>query len=236
MSAEATVKPLFGLIAAILVFTSERNLFTTWQWSGDWVRTKGGRAMRKLLAGVAFAATMALAGQVSAANLLVNGSFETGDFTGWTEGGNFSYTTVEPNSFGYGAEQGNYYVYEGPIGSDGTLSQTFSDMPGATLLISGWIAGNGTIPSDVNYIFDGVTVFTLNPVPSQGYVNYTATVRATGLDTFTVGFRNDPSFDALDNFSVTAVPEASTWAMMVLGFAGLGFAGFRARRTAVAAL
>jgi hypothetical protein len=62
VSAEATVKPLFGLIAAILVFTSERNLFTTWQWSGDWVRTKGGRAMRKLLAGVAFAATMALAG------------------------------------------------------------------------------------------------------------------------------------------------------------------------------
>ena len=32
----------------------------------------------------------------------------------------------------------------------------------------------------------------------------------------------------------TAVPEPSTWAMMVVGFAGLGFAGYRAsRRTAV---
>ena len=47
-----------------------------------------------------------------------------------------------------------------------------------------------------------------------------------------------PAWYDLDNVSVTstAIPEASTWAMMVLGFAGLGFAGFRARRTAIAAI
>jgi hypothetical protein len=33
--------------------------------------------------------------------------------------------------------------------------------------------------------------------------------------------------------SITAVPEPSTWAMMLLGFAGLGYAGYRgSRRTA----
>ena len=31
------------------------------------------------------------------------------------------------------------------------------------------------------------------------------------------------------------VPEPSTWAMMVLGFAGLGFAGYRASRKAAIA-
>ena len=31
----------------------------------------------------------------------------------------------------------------------------------------------------------------------------------------------------------TSVPEPSTWAMMGLGFAGLAFAGYRARRTPV---
>ena len=36
--------------------------------------------------------------------------------------------------------------------------------------------------------------------------------------------------------TLTAVPELPTWAMMTLGFAGLGLAGFRARRSAVAAL
>ena len=30
-----------------------------------------------------------------------------------------------------------------------------------------------------------------------------------------------------------AVPEPSTWAMMLLGFAGLGYAGFRSRKTSV---
>ena len=34
---------------------------------------------------------------------------------------------------------------------------------------------------------------------------------------------------------LVAVPEPSTWAMMLIGFAGLGFASYRARRTAVAA-
>jgi hypothetical protein len=34
-----------------------------------------------------------------------------------------------------------------------------------------------------------------------------------------------------------AVPEASTWAMMVAGFAGLGYAGYRkARQAAVASI
>jgi hypothetical protein len=48
------------------------------------------------------------------------------------------------------------------------------------------------------------------------------------------GFRGDPG-RAADTVSVTAsaievVPESSTWAMPLLGFAGLGFAGYRQRR------
>jgi hypothetical protein len=30
------------------------------------------------------------------------------------------------------------------------------------------------------------------------------------------------------------VPEPSTWAMMLLGFAGMGFVGYRARQAATA--
>ena len=40
----------------------------------------------------------------------------------------------------------------------------------------------------------------------------------------------------LANLAISSVPEPSTWVMMLAGFAGLGFAGFRARRTSVAAL
>jgi hypothetical protein len=35
------------------------------------------------------------------------------------------------------------------------------------------------------------------------------------------------------SFTLTAVPEPSTWAMMIFGFAGLGFAGYRASRKSV---
>jgi hypothetical protein len=43
-------------------------------------------------------------------------------------------------------------------------------------------------------------------------------------------------FDAAFSLSGNVVPEPSTWAMMLLGFAGLGFAGYRAsRRTGAAA-
>ncbi len=46
-----------------------------------------------------------------------------------------------------------------------------------------------------------------------------------------------PEFPAVDQVQIgSAVPEPSTWAMMLLGFAGLGFAGYRtSRRTAAAA-
>ena len=43
-----------------------------------------------------------------------------------------------------------------------------------------------------------------------------------------------PPFSLLDSVSLTTgVPEPSTWAMMILGFVGLGYAALRSRRTPV---
>ena len=44
-----------------------------------------------------------------------------------------------------------------------------------------------------------------------------------------------PTFNEAFSLSGSAVPEPSTWAMMLLGFAGLGFAGYRRARRAGAA-
>jgi hypothetical protein len=40
------------------------------------------------------------------------------------------------------------------------------------------------------------------------------------------------SIGGIESFTLTAVPEPSTWAMMLLGFAGLGLASYRGKRTA----
>jgi PEP-CTERM motif len=50
-----------------------------------------------------------------------------------------------------------------------------------------------------------------------------------------VGFYTNPTTDTVDGFVGTPVPEPSTWAMMLAGFAGLGLLGYRkARRGALA--
>ena len=44
--------------------------------------------------------------------------------------------------------------------------------------------------------------------------------------------RGGPTYTGLDDVSIAAVPEASTWALMLLGFAGLGALGLRRGRFA----
>jgi hypothetical protein len=47
-----------------------------------------------------------------------------------------------------------------------------------------------------------------------------------------VGGTPFPTFNATFSLSGAVIPEPSTWAMMLLGFAGLGFAGYRHARKA----
>ena len=49
-----------------------------------------------------------------------------------------------------------------------------------------------------------------------------------------IGIVYNETYGAPGVLEVNSVPEPSTWAMMGLGFAGLAFAGYRARRTATA--
>src|ERR1039458_7086168 len=80
-----------------------------------------------------------------ATNLVTNGSFETGDFTGWTV--NAGLLDVETGRFYVysGAQDGAFYSIMGDVGSDGTLSQTFSDTAGQHYTFSFWFASVGEI-------------------------------------------------------------------------------------------
>src|ERR1700720_2962597 len=92
---------------------------------------RGRKNMKQLIGAVAFALAGALATPASA-DLITNGGFETGDFSGWTVVAGATF--VSCGSFdGFTAHSGSCWAALGAVGGDGTLSQTFSDTAGKTL-------------------------------------------------------------------------------------------------------
>lgn len=147
--------------------------------------------------------------------------------SGWTQSGNTGYTGVASG----GAEDGTYYLFVGPEGSDGILSQTFADTLGQTLRVSGWVNAGGDSNSDLGFNFNSTSLMYLTDPATQGWTQYTFNVTGTGSDTFSLNFRDDPGFISLDNFSVVSgVPEPATWAIFLIGFGGIGFIMRRAHR------
>jgi PEP-CTERM motif-containing protein len=128
-----------------------------------------------------------------------------------------------PNSANFGAE-GAF---------DDKLSQVLATTVGQAYTISFELAHAATNSvNDFSAQFGGIPIFSLVNAAAFGYTLETFTATATSSSTELDFFgRENPSFYNLDNVSVVAisgaVPEPSTWAMMLLGFAGLGFMAYR---------
>jgi hypothetical protein len=108
------------------------------------------------------------------------------------------------------------------------------NFPGAAYSPDGsFIYNNLYHASGMNFDIDGLLFVTAeNP---GGYWNLWGTSPGNYSLWESVGSYNYPIQES-GTLSVAAVPELSTWAMLALGFAGLGFAGYRgSRRTAAAA-
>jgi hypothetical protein len=205
--------------------------------------------MRKLFAGAAFAAIMALAGQASAGtNIVANPGFDL-DSPGpgvapldWTlnqaTSGRDFFVGPGPTFGPFSAPNSANF---GAVGSqDDILSQVLFTVPGDTYTISFELAHDSTnSANDFNAWWGTTNLLNLVNAPAFGYTLYTFTEVGTPGPLTVLSFhgRENPAWYLLDDVSVTTtIPEASTWAMMVLGFAGLGFAGFRVRHTAIAAI
>jgi hypothetical protein len=82
--------------------------------------------------------------------------------------------------------------------------------------------------NDYQFRIDGtaITVRLINP--NTGFATGNSLINAH-ID---LGLTNVTPFDP--NVVTPAVPEPSTWAMMILGFAGVGFMAYRRRRQAIA--
>jgi hypothetical protein len=163
---------------------------------------------------------LSASGGFAAVNLITNGDFSAG-LTDWSVVGSNSYN-VDANGYHEGAF----------AGATGYLSQTFADSAGAPLTLT--FNYQGTDSSSFQYVqFDGTTVAGSYVGGATSFSGYTFALGAgTGSDTITFVGQNQPSWNTLNNVSVTAVPEISTWAMMLAGFSALGFASYRRNKVA----
>ena len=131
----------------------------------------------------------------------------------------------------------------------GTISQTFDTVAGTTYQVFYWLSGN---PDGGNEVKSGsVSAMIDGDVVTQAFLSnsglshenmayslysffFTADSEMTTLS-FMSGPDEGPYGPVLDLVSVAAVPEPATWAMMLIGFGGIGFAMRRRRRRGLAA-
>jgi hypothetical protein len=169
---------------------------------------------------------------------VLNGGFETGDFTDWTQFGDTAFNGVCPAGTcpgNYPPFEGTYAAYFGPVGDTGGIYQDITTVPGQQYTVSFYLAlPVGGTPNFFEVQF-GTGSLSLTNFPGTfdwGLFQFTdiATSTTTRL-TFT--FRNDPAYWFLDDVSATTsglgtTPEPGT--LVLFGSGLIGIAGVVRRK------
>ena len=165
---------------------------------------------------------------IASADLVFNGGFETGDFTGWILSGNPIPGTVD----NLNPHSGLFAADLIAAGSPSFMDQFLATTPGVTYNLTYFLdvsfsfasppeAANGAPVEFVTQV-NGITLFDQTDIPPQPYMRYSFPFLATGTSTdLKFGFRNDAGAFFLDDISVAAAPEpGSLWlGLLVTAFA-----------------
>jgi hypothetical protein len=206
--------------------------------------------MKRTFLGAAGAVALAWAGSAAA---LITGTANIGETNADSNGGTIQFLVVQPNpypgptytgpitgafshTFNFSTDPGftdtfeDTFTFRVPV--DGTGNGSFS-ASGTDILqsltfsgISGEVTfSNGTDTVNVSILSNG----------KLGILDSDVDIFANALNTLTIrGTAHGNAFyNGSASFAPTAVPEASTWAMMLIGFGGIGGAIRYRRRKAV---
>lgn len=174
--------------------------------------------------------------------LITNGGFETGDFSGWTESGptNPLIRGVDP----FLPHSGDWAAYFGDIGAPGGISQVLDTNPDTTYQLTFWLTNESGDPTNsYDVLWNGTSFLGGAVVDSApfGYTefsfSFTTPSGAAGENvTLSFAFQHDASFFDLDDVSVVEangaeVPEPGSVVLWSLAMCGAGW-GYRRRRVA----
>lgn len=193
--------------------------------------------IRKFAAVAAACVGMSLAAGAASAQSFTNGSFETGNLTGWTSDSNFG---VNPFGTTYGqGMDGTYWHWLAGFERPVTTSQTITGLStGTTYAVSFIMASEYNLQDSLRVSVNGGpgTLFSAGPYNPGGFnggfwtnweskqFNFTAAGTSATIQFDTVGLNTGGYDVGLDNVSISAlsVPEPATWAMLIIGFGGSG--------------
>jgi hypothetical protein len=139
-------------------------------------------------------------------NIVANGGFETGNFSGWTVDAS---STLVTNRGGF-VHSGHHGVALGQSSALGYLAQTLPTIAGQTYLVSLWLDNPknsiGATPNEFQVQWEGATIFDVTNLPFLNWTNLQFTVTAEDSGSLLqFGFQDNPYFLGLDDVSVKPV-------------------------------
>lgn len=181
-----------------------------------------------------------------------------GSLTGVAVQADFYYQVpADPYSDAFGNTEVNPEVYAVTVNGKTAVSTSFG-VPSFRLILAatGYLSAHmelqntaGTATAEALFSLSSATLFpggnpsllspftytlTANDIPNhpENYVSFIGGSEIVWVDLATIALT---SVSAIPGSTVSAVPEPSTWAMLLVGFAGLGFVAHRRRLMAAAA-
>lgn len=143
-------------------------------------------------------------------SLILNGGFETGDFTDWNTNGDqgYPYNFVDNGTY-ISPHSGSYAAALGQLGSQANFTQTVTTVPGQKYLLSLWLenpeAGSASNPQQFTVTWNKTTLMNQVNPPYFGWSNIQFVVTATHTSTtLDLAARNDPYYYGLDDVTLTA--------------------------------
>ncbi len=143
-----------------------------------------------------------------AGNLVANCGFETGMITPeWTWGGDMSFTGVD----GASAHSGLFGTFLGPVGTQGTFTQTLPTTAGGVYTLSFWLGHDGGPGNNFSASWEGTTVYSHTTPEGFPYMQVTIdglVASADGSD-LQFSFLQIPAYYHLDDITVVQTAGAS---------------------------